>query len=80
MNDNELVAHVSTFEASILDRIEDRTKLPFLPGGERGAEMITAIRNLRNQELIADDDSAPSKFKLTSKGRTVCGALWGDLK
>lgn len=80
MVDNDLVASVSTFEASVLDRIEDRKKLPFLPGGERGAEMITAIRNLRNQELIADDDTAPSKFKLTGKGRTVCGALWGHNK
>jgi len=75
---NGLLAHVSLYGATILDRILDGKKLPFLPGGPLA--MKEEIAALEKFSLISPDDGTPSKYRLTKKGREICVALWGDEK
>lgn len=75
---NDLLAHISLFGATILDRILDGKKLPYLPGGP--LVMKEEIAALEKYFLISADDGTPSKYRLTTKGSEVCIALWGDEK
>lgn len=75
-DDKDLIAHVSLYGATVMDRLISKRKLPYLPGGP--LQMDSTLAELKKFDLIRDDPEAPAGYSLSKKGHEVCHALWGD--
>ena len=74
--DKDLIAHVTLNGATVMDRLLDKKKLPFLGGGP--IVMRETLADLKRFDLIREDRTAPAGWSLSKKGHDVCYALWGD--